>query len=219
MAANHFIPSGRTSTVKRGEIILQVQTEYAYRPLPRITTTVLNNGRVLHKIERPLDREVESAEEQTKTEVIIKHQHSEVITILQGDSALPAVHAEETPEIPKPEERLPRDLTVEEKLKKIPGVTHIYTLDNEGNFFTDNSSEQFQRMFSPIFRNIRELIQLFNREAGVGITREQGVVEIEQDRLYFASGGTECYFIVVKRIDMTTNFEREIKLAVAPPVI
>ncbi len=199
--------------------MLQIQTEYAYRPMPRITTTVLNNGRVLHKIERPLDREVESAEEQTKTEVIIKRQHSEVITILQGDSNFATGHAEEISDGPKPELAIPQELTTEEKLKQIPGVTHVYTLDNDGNFFTENSSEQFQRMFSPIFRNIRDLIQLFNREAGIGYTREPGVVEIEEDRLYFASGGAECYFIVVRRVNVTIDYEREIKLAVSPSLV
>ena len=204
--------------MKRGEIVLQIQTEYAYRPLPRITTTVLNNGRVLHKIERSLDRAVETIDEQAKTEVIIKRQHSEVMSILQGDTPLSPFSPTESQSIVVPiAEKAIAEPTGEEKIRKIPGVTHVYTLDNEGNFFTDNSSDQFQKMFSPIFRNIKDLIELFGRERGVGITREQGVVEIEQDRLYFVSAGPECYFVVVRRVNVTINYEQELRAAVRPP--
>jgi hypothetical protein len=224
MTTNHLIPAGRTSTVKRGDIVLQIQTEYAYRPLPRITTTVLNQGRVLHKIERSLDRAVETFDEQNRTEVIIKRQHSEVISILQGDTPIsPFTAIDDTPAepvapvVPAPSPQVKIEPMAEEKLREIPGVTHVYTLDNEGNFFTNNSSDQFQQMFSPIFRNIRALIELFGREPGVGITREQGVVEIERDRLYFASSGNECYFVVVRRVNTVTDYENEIRMAVAPP--
>jgi hypothetical protein len=195
--------------------------------MPRITTTVLNNGRVLHKIERSLDRAVESVEEQAKTEVIIKRQHGEVISILQGDSPLASasqpvstVHSEPDSAPPPPVSpavQPAKEVTPDEKLRQIPGVTHVFTLDNEGNFFSNTGSEQFAKMFAPIFRNVSELVQLFGREPGVGITREPGVVEIERDRLYFASSGTECYFIVVRRVNVTTEYEKEIKQAVRPP--
>jgi hypothetical protein len=216
MSVSHFIPAGRTSTVRKGETIFQIQTEYAYRPLPRITTTVSNQGRVLHKIERSLDHAVETLEEQTRTEVIIKRQHAEVISILETQPAPapepPKVVAVEPTRVEDSQARMTP--TSEDALKKIPGVTHVYTLDNEGNFHTDHSSEQFQKTFSPVFRGIQELIQLFGKEAGVGFTREQGVVEIESDRLYFASSGTECYFVVVRRVNVTTDYEREIKAVI-----
>jgi hypothetical protein len=222
MSANHFIPAGRTSTVKKGEIIFQIQTEYAYRPMPRITTTVSNQGRVVHKIERALDRPVESLEEQNKTEVVIKRQHAEVISILetQDQNAPMASSAPATPQLVTNTAVMAPVVvafTAEDTLKKIPGVTHVYTLDNEGNFHTDHSSEQFQKTFSPVFRSIRDLIQMFGKEPGVGFMREQGVVEIERDRLYFASSGTECYFVVVRRVNVTIDYEREIKSAIQPP--
>jgi len=77
-----FIPAGRTSLVKRGDQQLQVQTEYAYRPYPRITTTILNAGQVLHKLEKRLDRPIESIEEQNIAEDVIKRQHQEVVALI-----------------------------------------------------------------------------------------------------------------------------------------
>ena len=87
MTTSNLIPNGRTSRVKKGETSLQVQTEYAYRPYPRLTTTVLNDGQVLHKIEKKLDRPIGSVEEQSEIERMIKRQHSDVVSIIEENVA------------------------------------------------------------------------------------------------------------------------------------
>ena len=56
-----------------------------------------------------------------------------------------------------------------------------------------------------------ELMTVFGPVSGTDCTRESGVYEVERDRLYFASVGSECYFIIVRRINVTTNYEQEIK--------
>ena len=89
MATADLIPTGRTSLVKRGEVSLQVQTEYAHRPLPRITTTVQQDGRVLQKIERSLDNPIASIEEKNLMEDTIRKQHLEILTIIRGDTGPP----------------------------------------------------------------------------------------------------------------------------------
>ena len=72
MTPNQYIPAGRTSLVRRGGAPIQVQTEYAFRPYPRVTTTILDNGKVLHKVERKLEKGIDSLEEQSHMEEVIR---------------------------------------------------------------------------------------------------------------------------------------------------
>jgi len=83
-----YIPAGRTSLVKKGGLSLQIQTEYARIPAPRITTTILKNGQVLHKVQRELEYQITSLEEQASTEEIIKRQHMAVVTQLKKHESL-----------------------------------------------------------------------------------------------------------------------------------
>lgn len=192
--------------VKKGDLLLQVQTEYAQRPAPRLTTTILNGGQVVNKIERALGHEISSLDEQARVEVSLKRQHQEVIGILQEQSQQQS------------DNRVDAGRSVggsgsesADRLSAIPGVQKVYALDNDGNFFSDSHSEEFQSTFAPIFRNLRELMTVFSPLPGTNCARESGVYEVERDRLYFASVGSECYFIVVRRVNVTTDYEQEIK--------
>lgn len=210
MGATSFIPAGRTSLVKHGQISMQVQTEYASRPRPRITTTILREGEVLHKVERPLDRAVDSVEEQQRAEATIKRQHAEILTIVQSDSYVkdhdPSGHVKVQT----------ATLSLMDALQSIVGVERVYRLDNEGNFTGGALTDQFRKQFAPILKGMSEIIEVFGRTPGVGISRHRGVLELERDRLYFASGGTECYFILVRRTTGSPNFEHAIKAIVDP---
>ncbi|MDD5425762.1 MAG: hypothetical protein PHN52_04690 [candidate division Zixibacteria bacterium] len=202
-----YIPAGRTSKVIKGGMTLQVQTEYASRPTPQITTTIINEGRVVHKIRRDLDKPISSIEEQNRMEVTIKRQHAEIIDIIQSEFYNPESIGKK---VLKHEKNMP----LRDRLASIPGVKKIFTLDNEGNFISEKASKQFQETFSMIFKNIQELMKLFARTPGVGKTREKGVYEIERDRLYFVSVGSECYFMVVKRLGGEIDYEQVIRNAI-----
>ncbi len=208
MAASDYIPVGRTSLVRKGELSLQVQTEYASRPNPRVTTSIFNNGRMLHKIERTLDTPVTTPEEQLRVEMTIKRQHTEIIAIIEGGSY-------RVPSVEDDDEVLPMDPNAPDSLVRrisaLPGVQRVYHIDNEGNFVGDSGSEQFRKMFSAVLAGVSELLELFERLPGVGITRARGVYEVERDRLYLASAGRECFFVLVRRVDVTTNYEKELK--------
>ncbi len=212
MTSGDYIPVGRTSLVKKGEVSLQVQTEYASRPNPRITTCILQNGRVLHKIERSVDNAISTIEEQLRVETTIKRQHAEIIAIIQNTAFKPPVDSEPVFAPRKPQVAAPRKPA--ECVAAVPGVQRVFHLDNEGNFMDDSGTEQFRKMFGPVFKSLHELMEIFGRLPGVGVTREKGVYEVERDRLYFASVGTECFFVLVRRVDPTTDYEKAFKAAV-----
>ncbi len=214
MADNSYIPVGRTSVVRRGQTDLQVQTEYAPRPYPRITTTVLNGGRVLHKIEKKLDEPIRSQEEQLRAQRVIQQQHADVTTLLESQSTiLPGkTNASKKPS-PAGESSAPaRSLT--ERLAAINGIQRIYQLDNDGNFIGNGSSDQFKRAFAPVYKHMHDLISVFVQLPGNNNRREQGVYEIARDKLYMVSTGKEFYFVAVKRADRDTNFEEALRDAI-----
>lgn len=199
---------GRTSLVHRGKDALQVQTEYAARPNPRITTTVLNSGRVLHKIEKKLDQLVESADDQLRTERSISRQHADVVEIIENNYQEMST-PEEKPASPQPVSSTARSLF--ELMAAIPGVRRIYRLDNDGRFGDETTSKQFQKAFGSLFKHLSELIEVFVELPGERMRRETGVYDIERDRLYLVSAGSEFYFLVVNRVDRETDYEQEIK--------
>ncbi len=222
-----FIPAGRTSMVKKGGITVQIQTEYAIRPYPRITTTILNSGKVIHKIEKKLDQPIQSIEEQNQVEGFIIHQHSEVLSTIQKGSDRKEEFSPETNsskqggKVVKEKKETP--LVIEndnrsplEKLESIPGVQRVYHLDNNGNFVGLNDADDFEDKFSKIFKNLKEVMDVFMLMPG-SEHREKGVYELMHDRLYFVSSGDECFFISVRRTDGTTIYEKAIKQALIKP--
>lgn len=238
MSLSNFIPAGRTSLVKKGELALQVQTEYAYRPYPRLTTTVLNNGQLLHKIEKKLEKPISSIEERSVMEDKMKVQHSEVVKIIQANNMrLPVVKQKPPPAPPEqppsaqpelvPEQSqslinntppVKKEITLADKLRDLPGVRYVYQLDMNGNFINRVCSEQFQKAFSALFKSIPELIEIFSLIPGVTITRERGVYEVERDSLYLLSSGTDFYFVLIDNPEKDMNYEQLFKSIVNPSV-
>lgn len=205
MTTNKYIPAGHTSQVERGETVFQIQTEYAPRPAPRITTSILQQGRLVHKVEQALDRPIESLEEQRKAENTIKGQHSEILQIIKGGTPKHQPSVKGDPAEPSGKNPLT------DKLTAITGVERVFRLDTEGRFVGSRASKEFKRAFGDIFKNLREVIDIFMRSEQLDGVREKGVYEVRRGRLYLVSVGTECYFVKVRSSDMSPDFESAIK--------
>jgi len=147
---------------------LQVQTEYASRPAPRITTTILDSGRVIHKIGNQLERPIESPVESC-------------------------------------------DKSTYDQLMTVPGVKQVFHLDNDGNFVGAKASAEFQQAFKDVFKNIRQIVDIFVRLPEPEMSRERGVYEINRDQLYLASDGDDCYFVVFGEKTLGLNCEQAIR--------
>ncbi|RKX24158.1 MAG: hypothetical protein DRP45_08850 [Candidatus Zixiibacteriota bacterium] len=222
MATSDFIPAGRTSLVKNGPVALQVQTEYAYRPQPRITTTVLNEGQVVYKIERGLKRKIDSIEGMNRMDSVIRQQHAQVLEVINdsqdSSSFLPAKQSPKQEETPTPQAQSPDSTSppspekrMVEQLAGIPGVSRVFSLDCEGNFVAPGTSEEFRKSFSAIFKNLHEVLSVFTKIHGFGHKRERGVYEVENDRLFLVSAGDEFYFLYVERPAPSVCYEEVIK--------
>ncbi|NMC42413.1 MAG: hypothetical protein GYA46_00715 [candidate division Zixibacteria bacterium] len=188
--AESFIPSGRTSVVKKGDVTFQLQTEYARLPRPRVTTSVSLNGRVLHKIERDLPGELDSLERMHEAEEVIKSQHLEVARVLKET---PLSKEPETD--PHPIEGRIRS----EEVRKLEGVERVFLVTPDGELMGDRqTTAQFRKLFKHLIRELPEMLKVFSALPGPGRRREDGIYEIEAGRILLASTGAEFYLILIK---------------------
>lgn len=223
MAMADLIPTGRTSLVKSGGVALQVQTEYAVRPTPRITTTVQKNGQVIQKIERNLIAPISDIEEKNRMEVTIRKQHAEVVGIIKANGRLttapsipelpkkPVSRPIAPPSEPKPYPDPPPPKPLLERLQGLPGHFRLFHLDNQGNFTDADLSKEFRKKFKPVFKNLGEIIDVFSALPGVGFTRETGVYEIERDKLYLISSGLQLHIMYLEHPDCSIEYEEAIR--------
>ena len=137
-----FIPPGRLSGYKHSGKTIQVQTEYAPRPHPRVTTSVVLDGRIIHKTDRSWEKELETEEARKELEDLLAAQHRQVLELVKTKAA---EYVDEPPAAKEntgyPETSF-RDSLVE-VLGSLPFVTGVYELDKQG-----------QAIFSHNFRDI-----------------------------------------------------------------
>jgi hypothetical protein len=94
-----MIPSGLSSEAKLKDAKLCVQTEFAQRPKPRVTTTISRNGVVLEKVENAWEGPPRTEQERERIERFLRRQHQGVLARIKSDntqSAAPSAEAEKT---------------------------------------------------------------------------------------------------------------------------
>jgi len=77
-----YQPPGRLSKVSGQDYIIQIQTEFAWTPHPRITTSVVLDGVVIHKIQKEWESGLETDEDRQIANNYINRQHAEVEKIV-----------------------------------------------------------------------------------------------------------------------------------------
>ncbi len=235
MNLTKYIPTGRTSLVKKDGADLQIQTEYAYRPYVRLTTTIIHNGQVLHKLERKLDKPIESFEEQAVMENRMKKQHAEVVAIIKENNATSILQKSDSQPIPIAEQKTPQaetkekivppviqeqsemsELTAIDRFKRIDGVKYVYHLNINGEFVNKIESDHFKKSFSTVFKSTVELKEIFVLIPGVTFSRECGVYEVERNKLFLVSTGDDLYFVLLENPSSDIEYENELKSIAVP---
>ncbi len=206
MVMADYIPAGRTSRTLYGRVELQIQTEYAYRPSPRLTTSIFSKGQIIHKIEQELPQPITSIEEKSNVETLLLRQHKQVMEVIGSDEFEDILRNR----LPAKDLPPPRPKSFPERLKAVGGVAGVYTLDNDGNFLNPNISSNFKRQFKAVFKHLNELLGVFAELPGG--RREDGVYEVERDRLYLISTGSGCFFVLTTPAD-GVNYEKALASA------
>jgi hypothetical protein len=211
MTQSDFIPAGRTTRISKSGKDFTLQTEYAARPNPRLTTSVFTQGQVIYKIENELAAAVESHEQKEKVERLLQRQHAQALEIARKDNFPPSNKDFETGDDADTAVLHPRN--DREKLQSVDGVQYVVRVDNDGNFESAKLSEAFRRNFAPIFKHLHEILDIFAQFSNGN--RERGVYEVEVDRLYLVSTGKECYFVLTKPTGSIIDYARELETAIS----
>jgi len=156
-----YIPSGRLSAISRDGDKIQIQTEFAVSPHPRLTTSVVFRGQLVHKEESPWDVDTSTPEGQRELEESLKHQHFAVhARVEQGEIELiprgPMAATEKLamPEMPAP----PRS---GHPAASTPGVMRLFIVSRNGDVLAADDSGVPSAAHSGIFPAASELIDFW----------------------------------------------------------
>ncbi len=148
-------PSGISSSLSWKEKKVYLETEFATRPQPRITTTASYQGEVIHKAEQPWQGGLKRQEDKEKIEALIKEQHAQAKVFVQN----------------KIEEMLTKRLTKPlpkfwEGISKLEGIENVLGFNREGKLLFQEKQDQ-STQFERIIQSITSTIQLANFLSGV----------------------------------------------------
>ncbi|MGB7061530.1 MAG: hypothetical protein WBF13_04155 [Candidatus Zixiibacteriota bacterium] len=153
-----IIPSGLSSEAKLKHTKFCVQTEFAQRPRPRVTTTISRDGMVVEKVENVWEGLPQTEEEKEKIEKFLRRQHQGVLAkITRGmdESAAPPGEAEMM---------VPPDQTVigriDQELSGIDGVLGWVHVSGEDGVTSHHLSPPETKGISDLIRPLRDFSSL-----------------------------------------------------------
>jgi len=125
------IPQGKLGSHRLGEKLFQVQTEFAQRPRTRVTSSVVLDGRIVHKTDVEWDGNLSDPDDYAALEVLIADQHKATLDLVRErateflgpNSPTPTGNGYPEPTI--------RD-TIEEVLRTVPYTIAFYEFDADG---------------------------------------------------------------------------------------
>lgn len=160
----------------------------------------------MHKVEQELKNLITTFEDKVRIEDKLRKQHFEILKTLKDEKKLQSFLS--TTAVKESGGNL-----VSRRIGQIKGVERVFFINNEGEFSSDQISKEFKKKYSVISKSMLEILNIFGMLPNG--EREKGVYEVESERLYLASCGQECYFILTRPISAEINFESEIRLAIS----
>lgn len=151
-----FIPNGRLSAVEHDGEKIQIQTEFATHPRPRVTTTVVLGGRVVHKEECPWEKETDSQDGQQELESYVQKQHIEIHHRVENEEiqvALPqaAVSKVAMPSVP----------AARHPAARTPGVLRLFIVSRSGDLLAADDSGVPGPGSAGLFETAADFIEFF----------------------------------------------------------
>lgn len=134
-----IIPGGLSSEASFKDTKFCVQTEFAQRPKPRVTTTISINGEVVEKVENVWERLPQTEEDKQEIEKFLKRQHQQVLEKIKNRRGKLASPEREKEEVASAEEDVV--LKVKEELSGADGVFGWVFILQGGQMLTHPISE------------------------------------------------------------------------------
>jgi len=179
-----YQPPGRLSKVSGKEFLIQLQTEFAWHPHPRITTTVVLDGVVIHKIQKDWENNLETDEEKRVATNYISKQHEEVEKIVKANKDFILNHGKS------------KGHEVDfQGILKIEGVERAFLLSSDG-LMTPFRDEEIEMEKVKLFESLFELMEFLDQLTGWGSMNEAYLV-LDGDRIMIFRYGDHFLIITI----------------------
>jgi hypothetical protein len=165
MEPTAYIPPGKLGSHKHRDKLLQIQTEFAHRPRPRITTSVVVDGCTVHKVDRGWVDDLSLEENRLRLDIELDEQHREIMAQIVDRAAefIEKSRPSPTPAIGDGVCATIRD-TIEEILRSCNYTVAFYEFDQSGEII-------YRRQF-------RDVVAEWDREFSALSTFVFGLPEI-----------------------------------------
>jgi hypothetical protein len=165
-----FQPPGRLSKVSGQDYMIQIQTEFAWTPHPRITTCVMLDGVILHKIQKDWEGNLDTDEDRKVVSRIINKQHDEVDGIVNSnqDFILNYIDAN----------KKDTDFST---IIEIEGVRKAFLLTPDG-LMTPFREEEIEIEKVQLFERLFELVEFLDKMTRWGGMQESYLV-LDEDKI------------------------------------
>jgi hypothetical protein len=162
-----FIPTGRLSAVEKDGEKVQIQTEFGLYPKPRVTTTVILSGRVLHKQQKEWDAETETQDGQHELEVFLNKQHVDIHKRVESDDLfiekIAAVQAAVAPvQMPGVPQTNPEPVKpARHPVADTPGVERLFIVSKSGDLLAADDTGEPRDSATELFVVVSEFIEFW----------------------------------------------------------
>ena len=126
-----YIPQGKLGYHRVEDKLFQVQTEFARRPRQRVTSSIVLDGRTLHKTDREWSGDLALEEDRDTLDKFIAEQHKQTLAMVKQRVNEFIGSSNPTPARDGYPEGTIRD-TIEEVLRSVPYTIGLYEFDADG---------------------------------------------------------------------------------------
>jgi len=170
-----FIPNGRLSAVSHEGDKIQIQTEFALHPRPRVTTTVVLGGRVLHKEEKAWEAATDTPESQQELESFLQKQHLAVHA--KVEERLLVLEPPRPPQAARSDVQMPGAPRGRHPATKTPGVMRLFIVSRSGDLLAADDTGIPSPRNAELFKAAAEFIEFYetseSQRFGQMLTRER----------------------------------------------
>jgi hypothetical protein len=158
-----MIPSGISSEAIVKETRFCVQTEFAHRPKPRVTTTITLNGEVVEKVETNWEGTPLTEEDKRDIEQFLRKQHQKVIDKIRNKNEKQNPHSDKGEDgEPEGEDAV---VKVDRELTRTEGVLGWAFMLKDGQVLSHRISDREDK---ERFLEIKELSSLLSSATHMG---------------------------------------------------
>jgi len=179
-------PAGISGEASSGEKKFCVQTEFAQRPKPRITTSISLNGEVVQKVENVWDNLPKSEEDRDEIERFLRKQHRDVIKDIEHKGKRPVSSDEKTEKIATTGEK--ENEEVISKVRKVisasEGVTGCVLFSKEDQIIGPDAQDKKDQAMMDLSLCTKDLVSFLSSVSKVG-NLSGGLLESEQMKMVF----------------------------------